>query len=433
MKISVVGIGHVGSVAAAGLGTAGHDVLGIDIDREKVKSYRSGAVPIYEPGLTDLINAAQAKGRLRFLHTSEVSEPLGEVIVICAGTPTGHTGGADLSQVRSAIKWIKQKQPSGGLIVMKSTVPPGTGARFLDTMLEDSAFGYISNPEFLREGQVVSDWFHPDRIVIGGTENTSIQMVQAIYEGIHAPYVITDITSAEMIKYAANAFLATKISFINEISVLCDQLGASIDDVGNGISLDPRIGSSFLRPGVGYGGSCFPKDVRALDYLALSNGHNFELLRSVIIINNRQRLMPLYALRKRFDRLAGVKVSILGIAFKPNTDDVREAPSVELIHNLVEEGAVVTAYDPIAVEPAKKVLPSSVRVVEDLHCCVHGAQALVLMTEWPEIVEADWGEMARHTEPQCLFLDGRNALDPAKMGASGFEYRGVGRGAHRPP
>ena len=260
-----------------------------------------------------------------------------------------------------------------------------------------------------------------------GRRDQAIQTTQDLYRGIDAPYVVTDITSAEMIKYAANAFLATKVSFINETAALCDVLGATIDDVTKGISLDPRIGPSFLRAGVGYGGSCFPKDVRALDYLALSNGHNFELLRSVITVNNRQRLLPIYALRERFGALAGVKVGVLGLAFKPNTDDVREAPSVDLIRLMVQEGVVVRAYDPRANSAAGTVLPNEVYLADDLLTCADGVKALVLMIEWPEIVAANRGRIAKHMDPPRLLFDGRNALDPAQMQALGFEYRGVGR------
>ena len=400
-------------------------------DAEKIKMYQKTAVPTYEPGLSELIREGLRRGNLRFLHADEVSGPLGEAILIATGTPTNQSGAVDLSQVESALSWAKEKQPESGVLVMKSTVPPGAGLFLLETVLKDTSLAYASNPEFLREGQAVEDWFHPDRIVIGGIDNESINAVKAIYEGIQAPYVITDITSAEMIKYASNAFLATKISFINEIATLCDRLGATIDDVSKGIALDPRIGSSFLRAGVGYGGSCFPKDVRALDQLALTNEHDFELLRTVIMVNNRQRLLPLYALRERFGRLAGVKVAILGLSFKPNTDDIREAPSLDLIRALVDDGALVSAYDPVALPSAEKALPCSVRFERDLLKCVAEAQGLVLITEWEDIVQADWGKIGRHTESPCFFFDGRNALDPVLMERYGFEYMGVGRGATR--
>jgi len=428
VKVSVIGLGYVGSVAAAGLATAGHDVLGIDVDRAKIEAYREGRIPFYEPGLGDLVNTARQVDKLRFLLADEVSEPLGDAIIIATGTPMSESGGVNLEAVKSALTWIKGRHDDGSVIVMKSTVPPGTGVRFLETILADSPSCYVSNPEFLREGQAVEDWFNPDRIVVGVDQARCIPVVKELFQGIEAPYLVTDITSAEMTKYAANAYLATKISFINEIALLCDRLGAAIDDVTEGISLDPRIGPSFLKAGVGYGGSCFPKDTRALDDLALNNGHNFELLRSVINVNNRQRLLPLYALRERFGRLLEVNVAVLGLAFKPNTDDVRESPAIDLIRLLAEEGANVKAYDPKALIPSLKVVPKSVRLATNLYDCTQDAQALVLMTEWPEIVEADWERIASNTNLPRFLFDGRNALDPSWMQNLGFQYRGVGRG-----
>ena len=312
---------------------------------------------------------------------------------------------------------------------MKSTVPPGTGVRLSEGLLRDTAYQYVANPEFLREGQALSDWFNPDRIVVGAAQDNTMSVFKELYPGIDAPYVLTDVTSAEMIKYASNAFLATKISFINEIAALCDKLGATIDDVSHGIALDPRIGPSFLRPGVGYGGSCFPKDVRALDFLALANDHNFEVLRSVITVNNRQRLLPLYTLREHFGTLSQVKVAVLGLSFKPHTDDVREAPAIDLIRYLVEEGAQVTTHDPQGLNNAQRVLPSQVSLMENLMDCVAGAQALVLTTEWPEIIDADWAEIARVTRSPRFLFDGRNALNTGQMLDLGFMYSGVGRGA----
>ncbi len=431
MRISVVGLGYVGSVATAGLAQDGHQVVGIDTDWAKIEYYRAGQAPFYEPGLSELVEAGLQRGNIRFFHSSEVREPLGDIIVIATGTPPTQTGGADLTQVKSALQWVKEKQPEGGVIVMKSTVPPGTGVRLMDTLLSGTPFDYASNPEFLREGRAVKDWFEPDRVVIGASDERVAHTVKAMYERIQAPCVITDITSAELIKYAANAFLATKISFINEVAMLCEKLGATIDDVAKGIGLDPRIGPGFLRAGVGYGGSCFPKDVRALDDLALNNGHNFDLLRSVITINNRQRILPLYSLRQLFGRLSGVRVGVLGLAFKPHTDDVRESPSIDLIRLLVEEGAEVAAYDPVAARSAEGVLPGVVRLVADPLGCAEGAQALVLMVEWPQIVKADWGRMASVMQPPMFLFDGRNALNPADARACGFQYRGVGRDAAR--
>ena len=432
MKISVIGLGYVGSVAAASLAADGHDVLGVDVDHAKLDAYLKGPLPIYEPALFELVREGLHSGRLRMLHTDQVSESLGDVIVIATGTPMGETGAADLSQVRAALKWVAGVQTDPAVVVMKSTIPPGTGVRLWESILRDTPLDYVSNPEFLREGQAVSDWRKPDRIVIGGRTDRSIEVTKAVYTKIDAPVVVTDITSAELIKYAANAFLATKISFINEIAALCDRVGATIDDITKGISLDPRIGAGFLRAGVGYGGSCFPKDVRALDNMALTSGHNFELLRSVITVNSRQRLLPFYALRDRFGEVSGLKVGVLGLAFKPHTDDVREAPAVDLIRVLTEHGAQVSAYDPSAAAAAAKEMPEQVSLFGDLSMCVDGVQALVLMTEWPEIVEADWAEVARLAAPPRFLFDGRNVLDPVRMREIGFEYSGVGRKGPNP-
>ena len=433
MKVSVIGLGYVGSVAAAGLAKAGHDVLGIDVDAEWIESYRNGRVPIFEPNLAEIIHDASDDGKLQFSHVDQVSTPLGDAILVATGTPTNEDGTVDLRPVETALSWIKKRQPGEAVIVMKSTVAPGTGERVRQTLLNDTAFNYVSNPEFLREGLAIHDWFNPDRIVVGGDDQRALETVRALYRGIDAPYVITDITSAEMIKYASNAFLATKISFINEIAALSDRLGATIDDVSRGMGLDPRIGASFLKAGVGYGGSCLPKDVKALVRLASANGEPYDLVRSVMSINDRQRLLPLQALRDRLGQLSGVKIGVLGLSFKPETDDVREAPSIDLVRAMVAEGASVCAFDPEARSTAEAVLPSSAILADDVLQCTDGAQAVVLMTEWPEIVKADWRIVADHTEPPHYLFDGRNALDPVLMQQFGFEYQGVGRGRGRAP
>lgn len=409
MRIGVVGLGYVGSVAAACLAKVGHDVLGVDRDRQRLQD------PPYEPYLNRLLGLYTSKRNLRLLHTSEVSDPLGEVILICTGTPSNVTGLVDLSQVKSAIEWVKTKQTSGTL-VMKSTVPPGTGNQIITGLLSDTSFSYVSNPEFLREGTAVHDWFHPDRIVIGTGSKESEYRVRKLYEGIKCPYIITSVTTAEMIKYAANAFLATKISFINEVANLSDVFGVSIDDIQEGIGLDPRIGRSFLNPGVGYGGSCFPKDIRALDNLSDSSGYDFQLLKSVIRVNNRQRYRPLDFLKNQFGNLEGLPICVLGLTFKPGTDDTRESPGVDLASALEGKKADVRKYDP-AVQENPGLLAS-----------VTGSKALILMTEWPQIVNADWEEIYSRMLPPRLLFDGRNCLNPEEMYNLGFCYRGVGRG-----
>ena len=369
MKITVIGLGYVGAVVASGLAAAGHAVLGVDVDRDRLAALQAGKVPLYEPGLEARVVEGVGSGRLRFLYRDDVAEPLGDAAVVATGTPPTDSGAADLSQVQSAVGWIKARKPRDLVVVMKSTVPPGIGA----------------------------------------------------------PHLVTDITSAEMVKYASNAFLATRISFINEIAMLCERIGASIDAVSEGLAMDVRAGARIYA-GVGYGGSCFPKDVRALDYLALTSGVSVDLLRSVINVNNRQRMLPLYTLRQRFNgALNGVRVGVLGLAFKPQTDDVRDAPSLSLIRELVDEGVQVLAFDPQANDTARRQLPAAVRLTASPVEAVEGAKAAVLLTEWPQIVRAEWPCIAAAMCPPRLLFDGRNALDPGAMRALGFEYAGVGR------
>ncbi len=435
MKITVIGLGYVGAVAAAGLANAGHEVLGVDINRDRVRSLSSGRVPFYEPGLESRISAGLSAGSLRFTHPDDASEPLGEIALISTGTPPRQSGAADLSQVRSGLEWIKSQPHDNLVVVMKSTVPPGTGCKIISSELTGTDIRYSSNPEFLREGRAVEDWDSPDRIVIGvepGDAKT-VEAVKRMHSSLSAPFIITDVTSAEMTKYASNAFLATRISFINEIASLCDRVGASIDAVSEGLALDPRTGGKIYA-GVGYGGSCFPKDVRALDYLALTSGVNFELLRSVINVNNKQRLLPLYALRSRFgDPISGLKVAALGLAFKPDTDDVRDAPSLDLIRALLDEGVEVRAFDPRAAETAARELPEAARILDDPVEASAGTQALVILTEWRQIIEADWQKIARRMKPPRFIFDGRNCLSPREMESLGFEYQSVGRNRQQVP
>jgi len=427
MNITVVGLGYVGAVAVAALSKAGHNVLGVDVDQGKVASFQRGICPFYEPELSDLISSGLAAKRLRFHRLDEVNEPLGEIILVAVGTPTQAYGGTDLSQVYSAIRWIKERDFGRAVVVMKSTVPPGTGLRLMAEELADSQLRYVFNPEFLREGQAVHDWFHPDRIVIGGEDEDATALAKRMYEGIEAPVLITDVTSAEMIKYTANAFLPTKISFINEIASLCDRVGANIDDVSQGVGLDTRIGQDFLQAGLGYGGSCFPKDTRALEFLSAVKGYNCELLRAVINVNNRQRLLPIQALQEVFPSLKDVKVALLGLSFKPNTDDVREAPALDIARLLVELGAKVQAYDPKAMETARPLLPKEVVLCDSALVALDGTQAIILVTEWEEFVDLPWDKVAGLMAEPRLIFDGRNTLDGQLLMRLGFMYRGVGR------
>jgi len=431
MDITVVGLGYVGAVAAAALVKAGHNVLGVDVSRDKIVAFKQGTCLFYEPDLSKLVTAGLEEGRLGFELANEVKTPLGEIILVAVGTPSQPYGGTDLSQVYSALQWVRQHDPGSAILVMKSTVPPGTGLRLTVEELADTQLRYVANPEFLREGRAVYDWFHPDRIVIGGQDEGAIARVASMYEGIEAPHVVTDISSAEMIKYAANALLATKISFINEIASLCDRVQANIDDVARGVGLDPRLGSGFLRAGLGYGGSCFPKDVRSLEFLSSLHDYNFELLRAVVDVNNRQRLLPIQAFHEEFGSIRGVKVALLGLAFKPNTDDVREAPALDIAWLLVEDGAQVCVFDPKAMQNARPFLPEGVLLCDSAMSALEKACAVVVATEWPEFCELPWEQVAEVMVPPRLIFDGRNALDGRRLVKLGFRYRGVGRSGPR--
>ena len=430
MKLTVIGLGHAGIVASAGLAAAGHEVLGVDLDMQLIGTVRSGHPPIYEPGLDDELASVAKNGRLRFAHLDEVEEDLGDAVLITTGTPSAAGGAANLDQARSALAWVAGRNACDLLVVMKSTVPPGSGRRIVEE-LGGSGIRYASNPEFLREGRALDDWYAPDRIVVGVEpgDYRSVALVKAMYAGIDAPYLVTDITTAEMVKYASNALLATRISFINEIAQLCDRVGASIDDVSQGLALDTRTGTR-IHAGVGYGGSCFTKDLRALDAIAGIRGVSLDLLQSVMRVNQRQRLLPLYALQERFHgTLAGLTIGVLGLAFKPGTDDVRDAPSLDLIRELVDAGARVRAYDPQAMEAARKLLPPSVELVASPLEAAEQAQALVLLTEWDEIVHTGWEAVSRSMLAPRFVFDGRNALNARMVAELGMEYFGVGRNA----
>ena len=311
---------------------------------------------------------------------------------------------------------------------MKSSVPPGTGVRLIRRYLENTSITYVSNPEFLREGQAVEDWYHPSRIVIGTEDKRAADVVGQLYCDIAAPVIVTDVTSAETTKYAANAFLATKISFINEIANLCDVVGASVDDVATGVGLDPRIGPGFLRAGLGYGGSCFPKDTRALDFAALNHGYDFRLLKSTIEVNTRQRVLAVHKLRQLMGDLDGKEIALLGLAFKPGTDDMREAPSIDIPYLLYEAGAKLSVYDPVAMENASRLLPADVNFASDIYSAAVGANAIVLATEWQQFIEADWAAIKKKMKEPYVVLDGRNALSREGLKALGFQYVGIGRG-----
>jgi UDPglucose 6-dehydrogenase len=424
--IGVVGVGWVGLVTAACFAELGHPVVARDIVTEKVEALSRGDMTIHEPGLSELL-AGNAE---RLTFTTEMSALLdaARLLFVCVDTPPTRSGDADLSRVRSVVEELRD----GGdrVLIMKSTVPAGTGEAIRRDL---PGVAYVSCPEFLKEGSAVEDFMHPDRVVIGADpdDEAAADAVAALYRPLGGELVRTDVASAEMIKLASNAFLATKISFVNEIANVCEEVGADVSEVARGMGLDRRIGPSFLRAGIGYGGSCFPKDVSALKMLAGNTGYHFQLLNAVIEVNELQKRRVVQKLLGHLGSLVGRRVALLGLAFKPDTDDMREASSLVLAARLQGEGAEVVAYDPVAAEPARELL-GSVELVGSALEALAGADAAVLVTEWPEFAQLDWGEAAsRMARP--LLVDGRNFLDPRLLRDAGFEYEGIGRASEAAP
>jgi UDPglucose 6-dehydrogenase len=419
--VTVFGAGYVGLVAGACLSASGHSVTVLDVDERKLDSLRLGRTPFHEPGLDEIITDGIDSGRLSFKNPSEV-EKYGHYVFVAVGTPSTSTGSSDLRFVSAVIEQIIAAVPAGTIVIMKSTVPPGTGA-MLAKRLKQHGVHYVSNPEFLREGNAVQDWFKTDRMVLGG-EPVACDHVKALYEDIDAPTLVCDIASAELIKYASNAFLAMKISFANEIANLCDNVDADITTVMEGVGMDGRIGGSFLNAGIGYGGSCFPKDTRALDYLYSINGHHSQLLKAVIDVNAFQRRLPVTTLRRRMGDLRGLRIAVLGLTFKPDTDDTREAPAEDIVRMLLVEGATVSGYDPVGVTSYDSDLYSQTATIDE---AVSGASAVIVATEWDAICDADWKALCATMAGPKIVFDGRNCLDPAQIRAGGGDYVGVGR------
>ena len=426
MNIIVVGAGYVGLTTACCLANSKHRVTCVETNKAKLKLLEQGLPPIRENGITRLLKQGLASGKLSFVPS--LPKPLQiDIAMITVGTPSLPNGAADLSYVYHAAQEIRNATEQDLILAIKSTVPPGTGARLIKRYFENTPITYVSNPEFLREGQAIWDWYHPSRIVIGAEDKQIADNIRQLYFDIDVPVVITDITSAETIKYASNAFLVTKISFINEIANFCEAIDANIDDVTKGIGLDPRIGSDFLHAGFGYGGSCFPKDARALNSSALSKGYDFRLLKATIEVNTRQRIMAIHKLKQVLGDLAGKEIALLGLAFKPDTDDIREAPSLDIVHLLYEEGVKLRIYDPKAMENARPFFPTDITFAPDLHSATTGANAVVLVTEWQEFIQADWQSIKEQMQEPYVILDGRNALAQNKLTGLGFRYIGVGR------
>ncbi|QNG60224.1 UDP-glucose/GDP-mannose dehydrogenase family protein [Bacillus sp. PAMC26568] len=429
MRISVAGTGYVGLVTGVCLAEIGHQVICVDIDEAKVAMLNKGDSPIYEPGLEELMKKNVESDRLKFTSDSEMAYQHSDIIFIAVGTPENEDGSANLKYVEAAAIQIAEQIRNDVIVVVKSTVPVGTNEYILEIIKKHKSIfleaEVVSNPEFLREGSAIQDTFHGDRIVIGSSSTAAGDQVEEVYKPLGIPVVRTDIRSAEMIKYAANAFLATKISFINEIANICEKVGADIEDVAEGIGKDARIGSQFLKAGIGYGGSCFPKDTKALVQLAGNVQHQFDLLDSVITVNNRQPLKLIESAKKYLGTLSGKKITLLGLAFKPNTDDVREAASIVIANELVKEGATVIGYDPIAIEAARKVLKDSIAYCEDIEEAITDADAVFIVTEWNEIREFPM-ELFKAKMKEPNVFDGRN-IYPLKTIPEWLTYVSVGR------
>jgi UDPglucose 6-dehydrogenase len=432
MHVAVIGSGYVGLVTGACFAEFGVDVTCVDVDEEKIARLSDGIIPIYEPGLEQLVVKNAQAGRLQFTTDLKAAVERSLVIFLAVGTPPTKEGSADLSYIEAAARSIAECMNDYKVIVTKSTVPVGTGERLRKLIREHQKgrnnFGIVSNPEFLREGAAIDDFMRPDRVVIGSSDEEAIAIMKDLYRPLYlieTPFVITSLEAAELTKYAANAFLATKISFINEIASLCDLIGCDVHDVARAMGMDGRIGRKFLHPGPGFGGSCFPKDTRALSSVAHDFGGQTLLVDAVIEVNRRQRAAMIPKIEKLVGDLKGKAVAVLGLSFKPETDDMREAPSVDIMRGLIERGAIVRAYDPVAIEEARKILPD-ILYAEDEYATVEGADVLVFMTEWNQFRALDM-ERIRGLMRTPKIADLRNIYEPSAMRELGFDYVGVGR------
>lgn len=432
MNIGVVGTGYVGLVVGTCIAESGNDVICVDIEREKIQKLKKGIVPIYEPGLEELVRRNLKEKRLRF--TTELNEVVdaSRVIFLALPTPQGQDGGADLSLIFDVAKRIARRMKDSKIIVTKSTVPVGTSDRLRGILRRETkiSFEAVSNPEFLKQGAAVNDFLSPERVIVGTRSKEAAKILHDLYAPFMRKsdrFIVMDERSAEMTKYAANSILATKISFMNEIANLCERVGADVDMVRRGIGTDSRIGSQFLFPGVGYGGSCFPKDVKALIKTADEHSYDFKILKAVDRVNEQQQVLMVEKLKRHFkgkvkDRL----IALWGLAYKPRTDDLRDAPSLVIIDRLLELGAKVHAHDPVATERARRILNKKVRFFDGNYDVLKGADALIVVTEWNEFRHPDFERMKRLMKSPIVF-DGRNIYDPKEMRAKGFTYYGVGK------
>jgi UDPglucose 6-dehydrogenase len=431
MKIAVVGTGYVGLVAGACLAETGNDVMCVDTDEAKVRLLRRGRMPIFEPGLEELVKRNIAEKRLSFTTLLPRAVRASTVIFIAVGTPQGEDGAADLQHVLGVAREIAQSMNGYKVIVDKSTVPVGTAARVREIIRRETThpFSVVSNPEFLKQGAAVDDFLKPDRVVVGAEDEKGGEIMRQLYAPFTrtgAPVMVMDCASAELSKYAANALLATKISFMNEIANVCEVFAADVDAVRRAIGADRRIGPSFLFPGVGYGGSCFPKDVKAIVRFTADKGYDFEILKAVERVNERQKSLLASRLEKHFGSLKGRTIAVWGLAFKPRTDDMREAPAIVFIERLLSAGAKVQAFDPAAMPTAKRIFGSRVMLAPRSYAALAGADALAIMTEWNEFREPDFARMRKLMKAPVVF-DGRNIYSRDVMRANGFTYYSIGR------
>ncbi len=430
-QLCVIGSGYVGLVTGTCFADMGNRVTLVDIDERKIEMLRAGQMPIYEPGLAETVLRNTEAGRMRFTTSYEDGLQDAEFVFICVGTPSGVDGEADLQYVRAAAQTIAETMRLPLIVINKSTVPVGTGDWTTEIISSNQPqpvdFAVVSCPEFLREGSALADFMHPDRTVLGSTDRAAADKVAELYAPLDAPVVITDIRTAEMIKYASNAFLATRISFINEISIICERLGADVTEVARGMGFDKRIGPHFLQAGVGFGGSCFPKDVKALANMAQTHGMHPQLLNAVMEINAFQRRQITLKTREMLGgSVSGKTVAILGLAFKENTDDIRESPSLTVARSLLNQGANVKAYDPVAMDGAGRDVPG-ITMCDNPYGAAEDSDALLVLTPWNEFKHLDMRRVLR-TMRRPILIDGRNMYSPNELRAIGFEYRGVGRG-----
>lgn len=429
-NISVIGAGHVGLVTASCLAELGHKVCCMDNNSQKIELIKSGKIPIYEPGLEELVAKNVARGKLVFTASMEEAVSHGEVIFIAVGTPPRENGEADLSYVENVAREIAQLMDSYKLIVEKSTVPVETGEKVKNTInlyiKRELPFDVASNPEFLREGSAIHDFMKPDRIVIGVDSDRAKKILTDIYEPLNAPIIITDIKSAEIIKHASNSFLAMKISFINAISRICEKVGADVEKVAEGIGLDKRIGREFLNAGIGFGGSCFPKDLDAFIHIAENLGYDFRLLKEVRKINEEQKKLAVQKIKDVLWIIKGKKIAVWGGAFKPNTDDIRCAPAIDIINDLLNEGANVHVYDPQAMENLKGIFGEKINYADDKYQALEEADCLIIVTEWNEFKNVDF-DIIKQKMKLPFIVDGRNIYSPQELEKRGFIYSGFGR------